>query len=138
MSARPLPPSAPLLRWDTLTPNTLDWLMQVEQQAYSHPWTRGNFLDALASGYETRLLRQGDELLGYFVAMRGVDETHLLNLTVAPAHQRQGWARRLLDRLVEHAVVSPKRAADCLDSILLKNARLPHAECQARLQKWRG
>ena len=44
----------------------------------------------------------------------------------------------LLDRLVEHAVVSPKRAADCLDSILLKNARLPHAECQARLQKWRG
>ncbi len=101
MSARPLPPSAPLLRWDTLTPNTLDWLMQVEQQAYAHPWTRGNFLDALASGYETRLLRQGDELLGYFVAMRGVDETHLLNLTVAPAHQRQGWARRLLDRLVD-------------------------------------
>lgn len=44
----------------------------------------------------------------------------------------------LLDRLVEHAVIPPKRAADCLDSILLKNARLPHAECQARLQQWRA
>ena len=44
----------------------------------------------------------------------------------------------LLDRLVEHAVIPPKRAADCLDSILLKNARLPHAESQARLQHWRA
>ncbi len=44
----------------------------------------------------------------------------------------------LLDRMVEHAVIPPNRAADCLDSILLKNARLPHAECQARLQQWRA
>jgi ribosomal-protein-alanine N-acetyltransferase len=39
-------------------------------------------------------------LLGYFVAMKGVDETHLLNLTVAPAYQRQGWARVMLDALM--------------------------------------
>lgn len=44
----------------------------------------------------------------------------------------------LLDRLVEYAVIPPKRAADCLDSILLKNGRLPHAECQTRLQQWRA
>lgn len=99
MSAHPLPPSAPL-RWEALTPGTLDRLMQVEQQSYSHPWTRGNFLDAMASGYETQLLWQDDALLGYFVAMPGVEETHLLNITVAPAHQRQGWAKRLLDQLV--------------------------------------
>lgn len=100
MSALPVSTSAPQ-RWEALTPDTLDRLMQVEQQAYSHPWTRGNFLDALASGYETRLLWQGDALLGYFVAMPGVEETHLLNITVAPAHQRQGWAKRLLDALVD-------------------------------------
>jgi ribosomal-protein-alanine N-acetyltransferase len=39
------------------------------------------------------------ELLGYFVAMKGVDEVHLLNITVAPEHQRQGWARIMLDAL---------------------------------------
>jgi len=44
----------------------------------------------------------------------------------------------LLDRLVEHAVIPTTRAADCLDRILLKNARLPHAECQTRLQQWRA
>jgi len=28
-----------------------------------------------------------------------VDEVHLLNITVAPAYQRQGWARVMLDAL---------------------------------------
>jgi ribosomal-protein-alanine N-acetyltransferase len=40
-------------------------------------------------------------IVGYFVAMPGVDEMHLLNLTVAPPWQRQGLARRLLDSLEE-------------------------------------
>jgi ribosomal-protein-alanine N-acetyltransferase len=31
--------------------------------------------------------------------MSGVDEVHLLNITVAPAYQRQGWAMVMLDAL---------------------------------------
>ena len=31
--------------------------------------------------------------------MKGVDEVHLLNITVAPDYQRQGWAQMLLDAL---------------------------------------
>jgi [ribosomal protein S18]-alanine N-acetyltransferase len=31
--------------------------------------------------------------------MKGVDEVHLLNITVAPTHQRQGWGRIMLDAL---------------------------------------
>ena len=31
--------------------------------------------------------------------MKGVDEVHLLNITVAPEHQRQGWGRVMLDAL---------------------------------------
>jgi ribosomal-protein-alanine N-acetyltransferase len=44
-------------------------------------------------------MRCTDTLVGYFVAMKGVDEVHLLNLTVAPEYQRQGWARVMLDAL---------------------------------------
>ena len=96
----PMPPEAPLqARLETLTPLLLDALLAVEQRAYSHPWTRGNFTDALASGYQAQVLMAGDHLLGYFVAMMGVDEVHLLNLTVAPEFQRQGWARVLLEAL---------------------------------------
>ncbi len=86
--------------FEPLTPARLDLLMAVEHSAYASPWSRGNFIDAMAAGYECRLLlADTGALLGYFIAMRGVEEAHLLNLTVAPAYQRQGWAHVLLDAL---------------------------------------
>lgn len=38
-------------------------------------------------------------LIGYYVAMQGVDEVHLLNITVAPPFQGQGWASAMLAEL---------------------------------------
>lgn len=86
-------------RFEPLTAERLDAVLEVEQSAYAHPWSRANFTDTLASGYEAQMLMADDTLLGYFVAMKGVDEVHLLNITVAPAHQRQGWAMVMLDAL---------------------------------------
>lgn len=86
-------------RLEPLEATRLEQLLQVEQRAYPHPWTRGNFRDALKSGYHARVLLAGEELLGYYVAMQGVDEVHLLNITVSPDYQRQGWGRVMLDAL---------------------------------------
>lgn len=99
MSAIPQPPMAIEAGFEPMTPACLDALMPIEQSAYDHPWTRGNFIDAMASGYQAQLLMADGQILGYFVAMRGVDEVHLLNITVAPAFQRQGWAQVMLDAL---------------------------------------
>lgn len=82
-----------------LTEDLLDAILPIEQAAFSHPWSRGNFADALRSGYTARLLLQGDEVLGYFVAMQILDEVHLLTLAVSPQHQGRGFARELLDIL---------------------------------------
>lgn len=82
-----------------LTVADLSRVMAVEQRAYPFPWTRGNFIDSLAAGYVAKMLVDGDTLLAYFVAMPGVDELHLLNLTVAPQYQGQGHARLLLEVL---------------------------------------
>lgn len=90
-------------RLEPLELTRLDQVLQVEQRAYPHPWTRGNFLDTLRSGYHARVLLGGEELLGYYVAMQGVDEVHLLNITVAPEQQRQGWGRVMLDALATWA-----------------------------------
>lgn len=97
-----------------MTPADLDGVAEVEKSAYAHPWSRKHFADSIASGYPAMLLlgellpgevlwparADGRVLLGYIVAMPGVEEVHLLNITVSPAHQRQGWARCLLDALV--------------------------------------
>ena len=97
---KPAPSSAVEAHLEPMTPERLPTVLAVEQSVYSHPWTRGNFTDTLAAGHQALCLLGGDELIGYFVAMRGFEEVHLLNITVAPAHQRQGWALVLLDALV--------------------------------------
>ena len=85
--------------FEPMTEARLDEVVAIERRAYEHPWTRGNFADSLRSGYQAQLLCAGDTVLGYFVAMRGVDEVHLLNITVDPAYQAQGWGRVMLDAL---------------------------------------
>ena len=86
----------------------LDAVLAIEDAAYAFPWSRGNFIDSIAAGYPARvLLNARAAMLGYFVAMAGVDEMHLLNITVAPAAQSRGHARRMIAALVvlcrEHA-----------------------------------
>ncbi|MFT7722909.1 MAG: ribosomal protein S18-alanine N-acetyltransferase [Roseateles sp.] len=76
-------------------------VMAAERQAYPVPWTHGNFVDSLAAGYPAEVLRgPRAALLGYWVAMPGVDEMHLLNITVAPPWQGRGLAVAMLERLV--------------------------------------
>lgn len=100
-------------RLEAMTPAWLNAVHTVELNAYSHPWTRGNFADSLAVGYHCRMLvapwpgaraplpatPTGEVLLGYYVAMKGVGEVHLLNITVAQGFQRQGWAPLMLAAL---------------------------------------
>ncbi len=86
-------------RFEPLTESWLDEVLRVEHAAYAHPWSRGNFTDSLKSGYQAQVLVGDDTLLGYFVAMKGVDEVHLLNITVAPEWQGQGWGQVMLDAL---------------------------------------
>ena len=86
-------------RFEPMTQAALDAVLALEAQAYPHPWQRQHFVDCLTSGYQAQLLLAEDALLGYFVAMKGFEEVHLLNIAVAPAHQRQGWAQVMLDAL---------------------------------------
>jgi ribosomal-protein-alanine N-acetyltransferase len=82
-----------------LTESDVEALVAVEKLSYSHPWTLGNFKDAFKAGNLAQGLKAGDQWVGYFVAMQVLDEVHLLNITVAPTFQRQGWARCLLQSL---------------------------------------
>lgn len=92
MSAVPkqVPQLAPMRETD------LAQVVAIERTVYSHPWTRGNFADALRAGYYCRTLRLQGELIGYFVLMVAADEAHLLNLSIAAPHQRRGHGAALL------------------------------------------
>ena len=104
--------------FEPLTALWLDEVMQIEQQAYAHPWSRANFADSIQTGYQMQVLTLSrvstastaftvsgavaddkQPILGYFIAMKGFEEVHLLNITVAPEHQGRGWGRAMLEAL---------------------------------------
>lgn len=68
----------------------------VEQAAYAFPWTYGNFVDSLNSGYAAQCAMLTNQLIGYTLCMPVVDEVHLLNITISPAYQGRGLGRWLL------------------------------------------
>ena len=95
-----LPQSNPRLLAMSLA--DLDEVVAIEVQVYEAPWSRGNFVDSLAAAYEAHVLRGADGALwAYLLAMPGVDEMHLLNLTVSPTQQGRGLARVMLDALCD-------------------------------------
>lgn len=105
-----------------LREDDLDAVLAIEQATYDFPWTRGNFLDSLRAGYEMRgLVTPQAGLIGYFIAMQGVDEIHLLNLSVDPAVQRQGHARWMLDEL--RALACKRRAVQLWLEVRISNQR---------------
>lgn len=108
MSARPCA-TVPLLL--PMTAADVDAVMLIESALYDFPWARGNFIDSLHAGHLASVLRDGTSapLLGYMVAMGGLDEMHLLNLSVAAAAQGQGHARRMLDTLCRQSVLRGAR-----------------------------
>jgi [ribosomal protein S18]-alanine N-acetyltransferase len=91
------------VQFQPLTVEWLDRVLDIENTVYPHPWSRANFEDSIKTGYQMQVLTTENseklDILGYFVAMKGFEEVHLLNITVAEAFQRQGWAKLMLDAL---------------------------------------
>ncbi|MGQ0524642.1 MAG: ribosomal protein S18-alanine N-acetyltransferase [Betaproteobacteria bacterium] len=71
-------------------------VMAIEEGVYTHPWTRGNFLDSIQAGHHCWIAELRGVVVGYSVAAVAVGEAHLLNLSIAAAWQRRGLGSELL------------------------------------------
>ena len=87
-----------------MTQDDVDAVLAIEQAVQRFPWTRGNFADALNSGYlccvdETKECG----IRGYAILMPAADEAELLNIGVAQAEQRKGLGRAMLAEMLSVA-----------------------------------
>lgn len=96
-----------------MTLSDVDEVLSIEQNAHVYPWTRGNFTDALASGYQCKVYDADGLTLGYAVFMAAVDEAHLLNITIASQYQHKGLGMKLL-----HEIISTARSQQMLRLII--------------------
>lgn len=79
----------------------LDAVIEIERAVHAHPWTQGNFSDALRSNYQCKVYQSNaGELVGYAVLMLAVDEAELLDIAIASSQQRKGLGRRLLNEML--------------------------------------
>jgi ribosomal-protein-alanine N-acetyltransferase len=94
---------APNILLRTILPEDLPTIIEIEQAAYSHPWSLKIFEDCLQVGYTTCLLELDDYIVGYGLMSVGAQEAHILNLCVHPNFQRCGYGRSLLKQLLNLA-----------------------------------
>lgn len=94
-------PALSTMRFAPMQVSDIPEVLAIENDVYPHPWTRGNFLDSLYSGYDTWTLREeSGALVGYFLLMLAVDEAHLLNISVRRDLHGRGVGRMQLDKVV--------------------------------------
>lgn len=89
----------------------IDRIILIERAAYPYPWTRGNFVDCLASGYSCWVAEVAGEVVAYSILMAGAGEGHVLNCCVAPGWQGRGVGRSMMIRLMQSA---PDYGVDCI------------------------
>lgn len=84
-----------------MTEADLETVLRIEREVNAHPWTLGNFGDALRSKYPCKVYEsEAREMLGYAVLMLAVDEAELLGIAIAAPQQRKGLGRTLLDEMM--------------------------------------
>ncbi|MBY0573067.1 MAG: ribosomal protein S18-alanine N-acetyltransferase [Undibacterium sp.] len=97
-------------------------ILAIEEAVYSHPWTRGNFLDSFYGKHEASGIRTLDgELIAYFVLMPVLDELQLLTFAVDKKRQNQGYARIMLERMLGYA--KEKQFTSILLEVRVSNLR---------------
>jgi [ribosomal protein S18]-alanine N-acetyltransferase len=84
------------LHWQAVGHDDLHRMLPIEARCHSHPWSLQNFQDSLWAGYRLQGVWLGDELVAYSVLMQGVEEVHVLNISVLPERQGQGLGKALL------------------------------------------
>lgn len=96
----------------------LDSVVALEQQTFSHPWTRALYSDALTS-YECWMMHVDQQHVGHGVISQIVDEAHLLNIAIAVEQQGKGFGLQLLEHLMQRA--SQRGCVECFLEVRASN-----------------
>lgn len=105
MNASSLPPVTPdtgdLLSFSPMQRTDLHEVYVIEESVFTSCWSYPSFLSSVDAGDDGWVLRDAaGKMLGYFIAMKVVDEMHLLKIAVDRSFQGKGYGRRLLEKAI--------------------------------------
>ncbi len=102
----------------------IDTVMLVEKQVYEYPWNETIFSDCIRVGYDCWLVSIENEIIGHAVISVAAGESHILNISVAKAHQGQSIGKRFIEFLVD--IAKTKKAEVIMLEVRPSNVQAIH------------
>lgn len=87
--------------FSSLTAQNSDPYFDMHKLGQFSPWSRRIFEDCLTKPYFAYSLDQDSQPLGYYIAMKVLDEVTLMDIVVSKSHQGKGLGKLLLQHLLE-------------------------------------
>lgn len=92
------------LRFRKIEVRDLDQVVEIEQEAFPEPWTRGMFSQEISSPMSHFYVALLDEtLVGYVGFWQVADEAHITSVTVRKEYRGRGYGRILTDFIIRTA-----------------------------------
>lgn len=84
-----------------ITPEDQPQLLTIEHRAHAFPWSEQTFASNQGERFLNLCLRVEDRIAGFAITQVVLDEASLFNIAVDPDFQRRGYARQLLQALID-------------------------------------
>src|SRR5689334_3209188 len=96
------------------SPDQIESVLAIEHASFTNPWTREMYNAELENPGVSHCYLAKDEggrVVGFCSFWRVLDELHINNLAVLPAHRRAGVATALLGRVLQQGAAAGARRA---------------------------
>jgi [ribosomal protein S18]-alanine N-acetyltransferase len=81
--------------------NDIDRIMEIEKKSFVAPWSKTMFEETIPSPISRGLVVEHDNIIVGYTVFYTVDvEAHIMNLAVNPEERKQGYARQMLDQVL--------------------------------------
>ena len=77
----------------------LDEIVKIENESHLTPWTKKNFIDSNNANNLFKVLKNENDIIGYYIALFVEDECQLLNITVRLGLQKKGFGQLMIKNL---------------------------------------
>jgi len=115
--------------------NDIDWLLEVEREAFIPPWTHGTLLSEIYDSDSYFVIaREGGLNLGFVILKRLVDSGELLQIATHKDARRRGVASMLLAAAITHSkecgldavFLEVRKSNDAAASLYIKHGFVPN------------
>ena len=71
-------------------------VVKIEYSCHLTPWTNKNFIDSYGAKNLFKVLKNENDIIGYYIASFASDECELLNITIMSELQKKGFGELML------------------------------------------